>query len=189
MKTTNIRKVLLITLISSLSISALIAIVMFLVGNITDQWQLLFTTLVLAGFSLTGFCSSVLIDKRRYMPFAYIGIAIAIIGFVVNTYTIWTPGPNSPWNYSLTLAIISFSLAHISLLASAKSSRVVNTSAIITSVFIIIVAGMLIHLIWPFYINSSGPATYFYRLLGVFAVLDVLGTIVTPLLGKFSSKI
>ena len=52
--------------------------------------------------------------------------------------------------------------------------------------FISIVAVMLIFLVLEI---IDEPGEYYFRLIGVFAILDVLGTIVTPILHKvYSTK-
>lgn len=62
----NVKKVFLITMIISLSISALVGIVLFLIGSFGYlELRILLTTLAIGGFSLTGLCSSLLYDKHR----------------------------------------------------------------------------------------------------------------------------
>ena len=86
---------------------------------------------------------------------------------------------------AIIFIILALSIAHSSLLLLARSDKnLVNTSLTATIVFNIIVALMLIYLIL---VEFDDVDEFYFRLLGVFAVLDVLGTIVTPLLKKFNS--
>ena len=81
--------------------------------------------------------------------------------------------------------ILSASIAHSSLLLLITSRKtIVNVSLMLTLLFISIVALMLIILVLSrFDMNFE----FYYRLLGVFAILDVLGTIVTPITLKVTS--
>lgn len=183
----SIKRVFLTSLIVSLSISAAVAIFVFLFGNFGEtQIHLLLTTLTIGGYSLTGLCSSVLYDKRKYTSFALLGLVVAAIGFLLTVAVIWEITTlEEMWKAVLICMILSLSIAHSSLLLLAKSeSRLVNTLLSITLIFVVAVAGMLINLIVGTF-DTAGE--FYYRLLGVFAVLDVLGTIVVPILRRVKS--
>ena len=69
----NLRKTFLITMIISLSISALIGIIIFLFGDFGDsEVKILLTTLSIGGFSLTGLCCSVLYEKKNIFNFQFL---------------------------------------------------------------------------------------------------------------------
>ena len=190
MGTTNIgiKRVFLVSLIASLSISALIAIFVFLFGNFGEtEFKILFTTLTVGGYSLTGLCSSILYDRRKYLPLAFSGIIVSVIGFLITIGTIWEIVDfDDVWKSVIIFAILAVSLAHSSLLLLLKSTKnSVNVCLWATIIFIVIVAIMLIYLVLSeFNLHLYQIDEFFYRLLGVFAVLDVLGTIVTLILKK-----
>jgi hypothetical protein len=185
----NFKRTFLLSMIISLSISALIGIVIFLFGDFGDtEARLLMTTLSVGGYSLTGLCCSVLYEQRRFTAFAIGGMAVSVIGFVYTILAIWEVidlDTQMTAETLSTLIILAFSTAHASLLMQIRSEKgIVNGSLAATLVFIAIVAFMLIYLV----LNGFGDAgEFFYRLLGVFAILDVLGTIVTPILKKVYS--
>jgi len=184
----SIRRVFLVSLIASLSISALIAIFVFLFGNFGEtEFKLLFTTLTVGGYSLTGLCSSVLYDRRKYLPLAFSGIIVSAIGFLITVGAIWEIVDfDDVWKSVIIFIILAVSIAHSSLLLLARSTKnSVNVCLSATIIFIVIVALMLIYLVLNEFPHRTDE--FFYRLLGVFAVLDVLGTIVTPILKKFNS--
>jgi len=190
----NLKKTFLITMIISLSISALIGIFVFLFGNFRDtEAKILSTTLSIGGFSLTGLCCSILYEKRKFIGFSFFGMASSILGFLTSILVIWEfvdvfEGffDITGWGkLALTLIILAFSSAHACLLLlinPEKSS--VKYSLFATLLFIGIVALMLILLVFEIIDN---PGEFYFRLLGVFAILDVLGTIVTPILNKVYS--
>jgi hypothetical protein len=191
---TNFKKIFLIIMVISLSISALIGIIIFLFGNFSDtEYKLLFTTLAIGGYSLTGMCCSVFYEKNRSagaVKIAQLGMALSILGFIYTVLVIWSlfnfDNFDNSWKILATFIILSISLAHICLLlliASLKGFVVISVLATIISISIVALL-----LIWPIWVGSE-PDLFYFRIVGVFAILDVLGTIVTPILNKvFSVK-
>lgn len=185
----NSKKTFLLTMIISLSISALIGIFVFLFGDFgRTEFRLLMTTLTIGGYSLTGLCCSVLYKKRKFTPLALSGMVISVIGFLYTVLVFWEA---IDLDYDFTLKaliifiILAASTAHSCLLLLIKSEKsLVNSALSATIVFISIVAFMLIILILN---ELDGVGDFYFRLLGVFAILDVLGTIVTPILNKVYS--
>ena len=190
----NLKKTFLITMIISLSISALIGIFILLFGDFGDtEWRILLTTLSIGGFSLTGLCCSVLYEKGKYIGLSFFGMASSILGFLLSMLATWEfvdflilfDGLTVWGKLTLTLIIFAFSSAHaclVLLINPEKSS--VKYSLLATLLFIAIVALMLVYLV--LFVNGEPPEEFF-RLLGVFAILNVLGTIVTPILNKVYS--
>lgn len=185
----NFKKVFLIVMIISLSISALIGIIIFLFGSFGEtEEKILFTTFAVAAFSLTALCSAALYDKHRYIIYPTIGVTISVISFLFISSLIWKildPGDISMRKLALISIVISFSIAQSSLLLFIKSRKIiVNISLILTLIFISIVALMLIISIL---LELDMDHELYYRILGVFAILDVLGTIITPIILKVTS--
>lgn len=185
----HFKKVFLITLIVSLSISALLGIIIFLAGSFGEiSVKILFTTLTVGGFSLTGLCCATLFDKKRFTIFAILGIIISFLGFLTVTFLIWEMIPLGFfdfWKTALIITITSFSFAQASLLLLIKSDKtIVNVSLSTTLLFISLVALELIFLIL---IEFNDVDELWFRILGVFAILDVLGTIITPIILKVTS--
>ena len=86
----NFKKVFLISLIVALSISAFLGIIIFLTGNFgKTELKILLTTLTIGGFSLTGLCCAILLEKKRFPFFAVIGMLFSVFGFLITTSLIW----------------------------------------------------------------------------------------------------
>jgi len=185
----NFKKTFLITMIISLSISALIGIFIFLFKDFGEtEFRLLMTTLTIGGYSLIGLCCSVLYEKRKFIPLALSGMVISVIGFLYTVLVIWETidlDNDFTWKFSIIFIVLAASTAHSCLLLLIKSEKsLVNSALSATIIFISIVAFMLVILV----LNEFDVVSEFYfRLLGVFAILDVLGTIVTPILNKVYS--
>jgi hypothetical protein len=178
----------LITLIASLVVCALVGIYIFIFGDWGETEMNVFgTTQVVAWFSLMGFCCSVHQNNPKLKWLSVVGILAAVIAFMLSVYAVWWEIQNV--NYlletTITAIIVSFSLAHISLMLLVKpKTGLTKYSLIATIIFIVIVAGFLINGVFCDFELSETCM----RLMGVFAILDVLGTITTPLLNKLKVK-
>ena len=186
----NFKKAFLITLIISLSLSALIGIIIFLAGDFGEiQVKTLLTTLALGGASLTGLCCATLLEKKRFSTFAVIGLVLSIWACLYTIFLIWAGGEGlfeDSWKILIVSIILAFSSAHISLLLLIKSDKtLVNSFLSITILFISLVALELILFTFEEFNNIEN---IWWRVLGVFAILDVLGTIVTPITMKVTSN-
>ncbi len=189
-RSSHFKRIFLILFLASLAFSALVAISIFLFGKF--DWlegQMLLTALAVGGYSLAGLCCSLLLSRgNNHKPLVAAGIAVSIVGFVFALISIWVhPDSVIVWKATLLGIVLSFSIAHASLLLLAyptKNDVILRSSLIATSTFIVIVAGMITALIL---IDNSMFGEFYYRLIGVFAVLDVLGTIATPILRKIRS--
>lgn len=187
MENLDFKKYFLRTLVIALSVSALIGIFIFLVGDFGEtEFRLLLTTLTIGGYSLTGLCSATNQKKKDLKPFSLVGMLISIMGFVITLGSIWEIIDfNDIWKTMVVFIILSVAIAHISLLLliSPKTDSV-RYSLITTIIFISIVALMLIKST----MTEFEETEFYFRLLGVFSILDVLGTITTPILNKITEK-
>ena len=181
------KKYFLTTLIVALSISAVIGIYIFLFGEFGDiETKLLITTLAIGGYSLTGLCCSTIYNRKELFILSIVGMLISVIGLILAIISIWEiVDPLDIVHETMISIILAVSFGHISLLFLVKPKKdYIKHTLYSTILFIIIVAVMLIITIMiEFKIEE-----FFWRLLGVFAILDVLGTITTPLLNKIKEK-
>lgn len=182
----NFKKIFLIIMIISLSISALIGIFVFLLGDFgKTELRLLMTTLTIGGYSLTGLCCSVLYEKRKFASLALSGMVVSVIGFLYTILVVWEAidlDDDFVWKILIIFIVLAASAAHSCLLLLIKPKKLlVNGALLATIFFVLIVAFMLVILIFS---GFDDVGEFYFRLLGVFAILDVLGTIVTPILNK-----
>lgn len=190
-KNFNLKKIFLIIIIASLSIGALIGIIIFLFGDFGElEFRLLLSTIALAGFSLTGLSCSILYGKKRFIALAILGIIISIVGLTYTLLMIWKF--MEFWNEDLVntliiFIVLAFSVAHICLLLLIKFEKsLVKYFLSATIFFIILVAYMIINIVLKEFDFSTKNdlGELYYRLLGVYVILDVLGTIVTPIISR-----
>lgn len=186
----SLKKYFLVTIITSLIISAAAGIWIILLGNSKDLLSLkdlsgniFFTTLCVGIFGLTSLCSAALYERGYAIYFSIFGIAIsflALINTVLNIwdYTWWDPLGKimaSLW----TLSIVT---AQISLLLLVKEKS--NLVWLIQKLAIIIAA--LTGAVAIFQINTH-KYDFPEKLVLTLIILNVLGTLTTPILNKVYS--
>lgn len=179
----SFRRFFVIGLISALSVSALIAVVIFAVGNFGEtEFRILGTTASVAGFSLVGLCCSLIGERPPFQMFGTIGILLAAVSIILVEIMIWSE-VSSRGFYNMTAAtnVLAIGMAHAALVLLAYGPRPkLNLVIIGTVVLIAILASMILYLIF----SQKFPGESFLRILGSVAILDALGTVVTPLLKK-----
>jgi len=181
-KKNTMRKYFLNTMIISLSITALIAIGILLFGKFgTIENKILITTLAVGFASLAGLCCSSIINVCGLRSFSIFGILSACVSFSIANLMIWTQIRDPMEQVFGTASVVMIVCSHTSLLLLIKiNSRTIRDVLYATIVCIAIVAIMYIIVLW----SNKPPGEYFFRLMGVIAILDVLGTILTPMLNK-----
>lgn len=188
----TLKRYLIKAIITSLALSALVGIFVILLGTFGEvEARILLTTLAVGTFSITGLANlrNVESDKQNYRSFAWFGIASSMLAMFLSLILIWTFSGDSdyaPWRSTLVFMVLAVSTAHASLLLPLRGrSATVTNAANTTLICIAIVASFLIYLILG---SDYDIGEFFYRLLAVAIILDVLGTIVTPILAKFADK-
>ncbi|MEO9014967.1 MAG: hypothetical protein ABI275_06560 [Terrimesophilobacter sp.] len=182
----TIRRVAVIFIIVSLSLTALVGIATLLGGDFGEvQGRIMMTTLVIGAFSVLAL-ADLAVAGRRFEWCGYTGILAAAVGLVVGLYLVWTDAEADAvfWKTLGIAAVLAASLAHANLLLLLGERRrsVVRTSLWITVGVIAVLAGMIIALIVTD--GDIGTDTY-ARILGTVAILDGLGTILVPVVSRF----
>jgi hypothetical protein len=182
------RRVAIIAIIVSLSITALVGIVVLLTGADSDVLsEILLTTLVLAAFSVTSLCHLAVVGRAPQVV-GFVGIVASACAFIVSEMLIWSNGSlaSGPINWLTVLGVLTvlaLSLAHanLMLLLESRKRKIVRIGLRITLGLIALVAtGIWISLLDNGLISYSD---WYWRVFGVLAILDVLGTIVLPVTG------
>jgi hypothetical protein len=183
----SLRRWFLTALIGSLVISAVIAIFILIFGGEFDETEgkILFTTLSVSFFSLTGLGSAAPLERGSRSPLAYLGLALAVGGFIFFLLGIWTSWLEEE-NYGNSMgivAIFSFSFAQAGMLSLV---RLQDTARILTPATMLIIFALAALASTLIIREDSG--TGYFRALGVLAVVDALGTVTIPLLGRMTPR-
>ncbi len=181
-----------ILVVSSISVVALVGIIVLLSGSFGEvEGKILLSSLVVTGYSLTSLAGLRNFDsKNTYYRFVAVACMLcSLAGIIAAIPFVWTDYNYRTWDYLrhiFALAIVTFSLAHISLLIPLMRS-VPHVRGITKATFICILATVFI---WISLIYSSGSDTdAAVRLLGVGMILCALGTIAAPTLHRFRKRL
>ncbi len=184
-----IRTIIIRLTIGSFSIAALMGIFALLKGGEFSETQgnVLMTTLLVGVVSIAILCYLTTAGTPS-QPVGILGGIVVPIPTVLCLVLIWfNDGTGNDWLWkalgvSTTLAV---SLAHVCLLLSLtrRSSAGVRKVLYATLAAITVVAAMIIVPI----IIEDGFGDWYWRIFGVIAILDVLGTVTVAAMAKFGS--
>lgn len=182
----SLKKFFLSLIIFALSASAIVGIAIVLFGTFNEtQGKVLLTTLTLGIISVAGLANSPLLRKQSYKYLAYTGYVLLTIAFISTVFTIWfTPYlPDNFFKLQLSIYILTFSVIQTSLIELISSKTMVTEiSKDITIILIALLAALLVYLVF----NMDKNLLELARIAGTIAILDVLGSIITPILNRFT---
>lgn len=184
-------------LLACLVIAGALGIWALLAGDFgPTQGRILASTVLIGAFSMLSLGYLAAADK----PYEWVGIpgaAANLIFMLLGLFLLWV-WPNSGlernWDvfqelvkYFIISAIVAVSCAHagLLLLLSENKTKNVRLSLYVTLCAISLVAIMLIMFILKEFADTPD---WFLRLLGVLAIIDVVGTIGTPALARVNDS-
>ncbi len=180
----------LVTSLASLLVRAALGIVFLLIGDFGPTHQnILLTAVVVGGFSLTGWASVAREGSWWMWPLRRLGAATSTVALVVVVLRIWNlvEDAHEFWRVLVTLTVLAFSLAHLSLLAGYRpNGRLVWVWRAGAMVAAIAVALLIIGGMWG-YIDTEGEGFYL-QLLGIAGILDLMGTLALFPLSRLTGK-
>lgn len=166
----------------------MIGIFVFLFGELGDlEAKLLITTASIGGFSLTGLCCAADPDlKLGGIKIPQLGMIASVLGFLIAFVMIWDIiDPDYTWQLVLAMIVVAVTMAHLSLISLLKpKAGYIQTIRKLTIFFVLLTALCVLF----FIIIEFEGASFLYRILGVFAILNVLGTISLPILNLVAAK-
>ncbi|MEQ1737683.1 MAG: hypothetical protein ABL886_14920 [Rhodoglobus sp.] len=188
----DLRRIAIVFILVSLSLAALVGIVTLLTGSFGEvQGKIMLTTLLVAGFSITALCHLAVVGRAlRIVGFA--GIAMSAFALAAGTVLIWGAFDNwdTAWENVLkafaVFGVLAVSLAHANLLLllEERKSPLLRVGLFVTVGLIALLAVLIL---LPILTDGNIPDDNesYWRFMGVVAILDVLGTIVLPVLARF----
>ncbi len=186
----GVRRSAVIAAIVSVSVAAIVGILALLGGTFgAAQIQIIFTTLLVTGFSVTVLCHLAVAGRPvRLVGFVGIGVSVValVLGFLL-IWAVWGTGTSEVFRllgWFTASAILAVSLAHANLLLLLAGRRrpVVRIALGAT---LAAIAGVAVLGILPIITDSAIPGVHvdgYWRWFGVIAILDALGTIALPIL-------
>ncbi len=193
-KLKGLRRIIVWVMVVSLVITAAVGIGTLLTGELGEtQSKVLITTLAIAGFSVTALCHIAVLNRDVRMV-GWAGITSSALGLVAALMLIWrswdytdSNSEQALWDFVLKafavllVSALSFAHANLMLLLSNSRRRWMRMALGANLVLITLVAVMVIP---PIVTNGEFPnaliSDTYWRLFGVVAILDALGTIALP---------
>ncbi len=174
------------------SLAAIVGIIALLSGDFGEtQGRIVLTTLLLGATSITALCHLAIADRAMRMV-GFVGLAASTVTLATGLVLIWRDWDSLGFEEWLkvfaTAGVIAVSFAHANLLLLLAGRRraVIRIGLMVTLVMIAIVAIMII---LPIVSEGDIPGfeneEWYWRLFGVVGILDVLGTVVVPVLAIF----
>lgn len=185
----GLRRAAIIVVVAALVIAGGIGILALLSGEFGDtQARILLTTLVVATFGLTALCH-LAIAGQRFRVVGYVGIVASVAALVPALVLVWYSfgdgQSSSDWYRALwVLTVLAITLAQANLLLRLASSAraIIRIGLVVT----LVAAGVVAIMLWlPILTNGDIPGdnSDYWRLFGVVAIVDVIGTIALPIIG------
>jgi hypothetical protein len=182
---TDVRRAVLAVTISSFSIAALMGIGALLQpGDFGEtSGRILLTTVVVGCASVVTLCCLVVV-AGRFQPVGVLGVLVALGTATLGLLLVWTSSEDlidnlvQPFGVAVTA---SLTLAQICLLLGLAGARRALAPLMWGTVALAVVVASMVSAL----IAQYDASDEFLRTLGVVAILDVLGTLVTIALGVF----
>jgi hypothetical protein len=177
----DLKRLFLRALVASLSVTAGLAILTLLFGEVDDTaGQILATTAFLSLYSLLLIPAGVLFDRRRAVPLASATVGLAVGGFVNAMIVVW--GTEDAWKGVVSLTAFAGACAQAAALTARRradeSGRV--RQLYVASLVLGFGLATLITVAALLEIDEGG----YYRGLGAVAVANVLASLLQPILRR-----
>jgi hypothetical protein len=172
-----------VVLIASLSIAAVMAVVIVLTGDLGDtEARILLTTISAAAFSLTGMGASARFYRGSWTWVGAGGIAASAVAVVLAFVGIWVEPDSEAFFRTFAVAVIlATALGYASVLLLVRPlHRAVGIALLAT---LAVLAGVTVMLL-TLAVFELDYQDWYFRVLGALGILTVLGTLVTPLLNR-----
>lgn len=179
-------------IIISFSAAAVIGIIALLSGEFGDtQGKILLTTVLFGAASITALCHLAIADRAMRVV-ALVGLTASLVALVTGSILIWGQWFTSDidgWvkTFGVSgIAAVSLAQANLLLRLAGRRRRIIRVGLLVTLTAIAVVAIML----WlPILTDGQIPGFdnegAYWRSFGVVAIIDVLGTVVVPVLAIF----
>ncbi|MBA2953141.1 hypothetical protein GON03_02380 [Nocardioides sp. MAH-18] len=182
----DLRRLVSTVVIVCFSVAALLGIAALLGGGSFGETEarVLGTTLVIGLQSVAALCYLALAG-HRYAAVGLAGGASSLVASGIALWATWGDGvPDGAWRTFGVAVTVAASLAQASLLIALVRRRSLRAALAAT---LLAIAAVALMVIYPIVAEPELDDGY-WRLLGVLAILDVLGTVVLMALGLFRGR-
>lgn len=181
----------LFSFLASIASCGALGVFCLLQGNLGPiEARILGSTALVGAASILGLIGVMAWEQRRWHPLGMWGVYVAAIALLFSLVMIWSNQLGLPWldqneTYWKLLGIawvFSVTLPHVCLLSFAR----LHASYLRVRRITIIAIGLLAALVCYAIITEGRGGDILFRLIGIFAIADVCGTIAMPILHRVS---
>lgn len=181
----DLRRLVVTLVIGSFSLAALLGIVALLGGGDFGETEgrILLTTIIVGVESVAVLCY-LSVSGSRWSAVGAVGAAGSLVAFGLALWMTWSEmlvDGDGPWKAFGIAVTLAASFAQASLLLALCGRTRVNPGLAATLIAVAIVAVMIVIAI----VDGSGLSDGYWRVFGVIAILDVLGTVILTATGAF----
>ena len=176
------KRIVLLGVATLLCATALIAIVILLVGRFHHtENQVLGTTLLLGGYGVLALPGVFLLDRNRLRPLAIAAVAVAAAAAALALVSIWGSSGDAVGKSVGTATFLGLAGAQVCGLEvwATRDTVLVRRLFLASCASAAVLAALVIALLW-----AQPDNAFWSRLAGVFAVLDVLLVALQPVLAR-----
>ncbi len=180
----NLRGLVTKLVIASFTIAAALGIIALLSGGAfgDTEAKILLTTVIIGVESLAVLCYLSVAERPAWLV-GVLGGAVSLVPFGIALWLTWADLSDADelWQTFGSGLTIAASLAQVCLLLALVGRHRISPALVATLAAIAVVAGMIIVAI----VDGSGLDDTYWRIFGIVAILDVLGTVVLSALAAF----
>lgn len=186
------QRTLLFSFLASIAACGALGVYCLLLGNMGPlEARILGSTALVGAASILGLIGVMTWEQRRWHPMGMLGVIFAAIALLLSLTIIWASELGFRWLEtnetlwkSLGIAwVLAVALPHISLLSFARLHARYLWIRRMTIIAIGLLASLVIYLI----LTNGYGGDLIARLIGIFAIADVCGTIAMPILHRVSA--
>ncbi len=187
----GVRRVTVIIIIAAFAASALIGIYALVGGGVNETVGKVIGTTAIVGLASVSILCHLAIVGRAIRVIGFVGIAASVVAFFTAMVMIWTNWADNwdaqgQWGKALLLSSLLagfLAQANLLLLLSTRKQPIIRYTLLATFVTMAIVYICVALLTLTDGHIADGWNEGFGRMVGVFAILDALGTVLSPVLG------
>jgi hypothetical protein len=161
-----------------------LAVLFLLFGRFDGaSWRILTTTVVLGLYSLLALPGAMLLDQGRTSVLAWSAILLSVVAFLWAFRIIWTDLSDADGSWRLLVTLTACGTAVSQVCATTARRRETDPATVgrlygISNLLAYALAAMVTLAAW----DALGAGSFFWRLLGALAVLDLLTVVLQPVL-------
>ena len=188
MQEPNLKRIFLYLLIASVSISALLGIVVILFGNFGEtESKIMLTNLAVVCVSILGLACGVAFEASGGKILPGLGIVSSLVAGITWIILIWAERYSGEAfaKFVMTATLLAVAFSHLSLISLARLDKKFQWAKAVIFICVGTIVLISLGLIW---LTDSFDSEFFFRLLGVLAITASALTIVIPVFHKLSDS-